>query len=159
MTTSSSSGGRFVSLASSARRLLGHLGDDPRYQIIHGLVTNWKAIVGEKYERYCAFEKISGERSTSQGTVYLISYNSSASFFLSSNSQYLVDRMNSIFGRRVVTRVLVREIPTVIDPIAEKNDPGKTRSQRNPGLPSGSGMGDNSLKNSLEELGECFRSS
>jgi hypothetical protein len=46
-----------------------------------------------------------------------VSYNSSASFYLSSNSQYIVDKINALFGHELITRLLLKEIPTAVKPM------------------------------------------
>jgi hypothetical protein len=78
-------------------------------------MNNWKTVVGEKYFDYCTLEKIRADHSKMDGhVVYLISYNSSASFYLSNNSQYILDRINSLFGYELATKLQVKEIPTVV---------------------------------------------
>jgi hypothetical protein len=155
---SSSADGRYTSLSSSAKKLLEPIIGDPKYRIIHSILTNWRSIVDEKYRNYCAFERITVDRSGQFGTIHLISYNSSASFYLSSSGQYLLDKINSVLGRELVVKILVKEIPTAI-----KLNPGDGR-QRVRGIqntPKGNATpaSDNLLRDSLEELEKCFRAS
>ncbi|MDR1495031.1 MAG: DUF721 domain-containing protein [Rickettsiales bacterium] len=153
MTSNFSTGNRFVSLATSAKKLLGPVVNEPKYKIIHNILTNWKNIVGEKYERFCSFERIILDRTGSQGTIYLISYNSSASFYLGNNSLYLVDKINSLFGEEIISKILVREIPTIVNPTPRE----KIKVQKISERADTSETGERLLKSSLEGLRECFR--
>jgi hypothetical protein len=147
--------GRFTSLAASAEKLLRQITDKPKYQIIHNIVVNWKNIIDERYWNYCVFEKITLDKSCESGTAYIISYNSSASFYLGSSGQYIVDKMNSVLGRKLIVKILVREIPMVVNSLTSgvrREKKVETRKTQ------GNGTHVNPLEGSLEELGECFKS-
>jgi hypothetical protein len=146
--------GRLTSLANSTRKLLKPLVAEPKYRIALTLMTNWKNIVSGRYHDYCKFERIVLNGFSGQAIVYVISYNSSASFYLSNNSQYIVARMNSTLGQEFVTRIFVREVPTTVNrPIGEQEPKRELEIQNLAKANRGKG---NSLEDSLEELGKCF---
>jgi hypothetical protein len=98
-------------------QLLRPIMRNPVYYVMYNIMSNWKTVVDEKYVDYCILERIRTDNLNAGGYVaYLVSYNSSTSFYLSSNSQYIVDRINSLFGHELVSRLLVKEIPTVVRP-------------------------------------------
>jgi hypothetical protein len=84
---------------------------------MYNIISNWKIVIDEKYGDYCTLTRITSDQYKAEGHVaHLVSYNSSASFYLSSNSQYIVDRINSLFGHELITRLMIKEIPTIIKP-------------------------------------------
>lgn len=98
----------------SAKQLLNPILKNSKYIIIYEIIRNWENIIGTKYKDYCNLEKITLSTDKKQANILVKSYNSSTSFFLNNNSQYIIDKINSIFGYQIISKFSIKEVPTLI---------------------------------------------
>lgn len=103
-----------ISFKYSAKQILNPILKNPKYVIIYEIIRNWENIIGIKYKDYCILEKITMLNDKKQANIIIKSYNSSTSFFLNNNSQYIIDKINSIFGYQIISKFLIKEVPTLI---------------------------------------------
>ena len=46
--------------------------------------------------------------------MYFVSYNSATSFYLNNNKQYIIEKINTLFGYGAVMNLFVKEVPTIV---------------------------------------------
>lgn len=105
---------RFRSLKNVSRLLLKPILKNPKFNFFYTIANNWSNIVTEKYVDYCYVQKVSLDKENRQGKVYLISFNSAVSFYLNNNKQYIIEKINTLFGYNATTDIFIKEIPTFI---------------------------------------------
>ena len=101
------------SIRNSLNSVLKPIVTNPKSSFIYTLVNNWDRIFG-KYSGYCGLGKVSLLNDGRQGNIVVYSYNSATSFYLSNSSQFLLDKINSLFGYRAVLKMSVKEVPRVV---------------------------------------------
>lgn len=138
-----------ISFKSSAKKILKPVLKNPKYIIMYEIIRNWEDLIGKKYKDYCKLEKINLSRDEKQANILVKSYNSSASFFLNNNFQYIIEKINSIFGYQVVAKFMIKEIPTLV-----KTKPKMNTKTNNNIKVSNIFVTNTDLKKSLSELGE-----
>ena len=102
------------SIGSSLNSVLKPITTSPKSSFIYTLVNNWDRIFSPKYSNYCTLGKVSLLNDGKQGNIVVYSYNSATSFYLNNSSQFLLDKINSLFGYRAVLKMSIKEIPKVI---------------------------------------------
>jgi hypothetical protein len=133
-----------------SRKILTPIFKNPKFNFLYTIAKNWKGIVGKKYEDYCKVEKVTLTNENRQGNVYVISYNSSVSFYLNNNKEYIIEKLNVVFGYRAVLNLFVKEIPTYVN---VKKEVVKIRGDEKKIEMIVSKIENNDLKKSLLELG------
>ena len=87
------------------------------------LKRNWENIIGSKYYKYCQPEKcnfkkqlIDGNIKTIKydGTLYIVCFNSVVSFFIENNKLYIIEKINIIFGRKLISQIKIKQNPKII---------------------------------------------
>ena len=106
-------------------------------------------IVGSKYINYCKIEKVTLNKENKQGNVYMITYNSATSFYINNNREYIIEKINTLFGYKAVLNLYLKEVPTMVN--IEKKE---IKINRNFSLNIENI--DDKLKKSLDELGSTI---
>lgn len=105
---------RFRSFQNIARGILKPILKNPKFNFFYTISNNWVNVVGSKFLDYCCVKKVSLDKEGRQGSVYIISYNSATSFYLNNNKQYIIEKINTLFGYNAVLNLYIKEIPTII---------------------------------------------
>lgn len=105
---------KYKSFQFYSRQILNPFLSNPKCNFLYLVTKNLGVIVGEKYKEYCKIEKINLVNENRQGNIYLISFNSSVSFYLNNNRLYIIEKINSIFGYDAVANLFIKEIPTIV---------------------------------------------
>lgn len=87
---------------------------DLRSNFIYSLVANWDRIFSAKYARYCKLSKVSMLNEGKRCNIIVESHNSATSFYLNNNTQFLLDKINSLFGYQAVLKIMVKEVPKIV---------------------------------------------
>lgn len=102
------------SIRNSLHSVLKPVINNPKSSFIYILINNWDKIFGIKYSNYCGLGKVSLLNEGRQCNIIVFSYNSAASFYLSNSVQFLLDKINSLFGYQAVLKMSVKEVPKII---------------------------------------------
>lgn len=105
---------RFRSFQNITRNILKPILKNPKFNFFYTISNNWINVVGSKYLDYCCVKKVSLDKDGRQGNIYIVSYNSATSFYLNNNKQYIIERINTLFGYNAVLNVYIKEIPTIV---------------------------------------------
>ena len=105
---------RFRSFQNITRNILKPILKNPKFNFFYTISNNWINVVGSKYLDYCCVKKVSLNKDGRQGNIYIVSYNSATSFYLNNNKQYIIERINTLFGYNAVLNVYIKEIPTIV---------------------------------------------
>lgn len=131
-------------------------GSKKEFLIINNLVKNWEEIVGKKYAKLCYpkavnFSKAS-DTSFSQAKLTVAVHNSSIGFFLENNSEFLLEKIASLYGYKAVHKIIIKQEPKPSEAIIE--DVIKLpREQENALQESIKNVDDKELAATLERLG------
>lgn len=98
-----------------SRSLLSKVFRNPKCNFLYTVSKNFSEIVGEKYKNYCRLEKVNLVNENRQGNIYIISFNSSVSFYLNNNKSFIIEKINAIFGYDVVMNLFIKEIPQFVE--------------------------------------------
>ena len=80
------------------------------------IIKNWKSIVGEKYFPYCQPKKISFKKGVrGQGTLRVEACNSAIAMYLDMQEDYILEKIASFFGYRVVSKLRIIQNPRIVD--------------------------------------------
>ena len=138
-----------ISFQKYSRELLRPILKNPKCSFLYTISSNMLNIVGSKYINYCKIEKVTLNKENKQGNVYMIIYNSATSFYINNNKDYIMEKINTLFGYKAVLNLYLKEIP-----IAIKNEKKEIKINKNFSLGI-KGMDDN-LNKSLNELGSTI---
>ena len=105
---------RFRSFQNITRNILKPILKNPKFNFFYTISNNWINVVGSKYLDYCCVKKVSLDKDGRQGNIYIASYNSATSFYLNNHKQYIIERINTLFGYNAVLNVYIKEIPTIV---------------------------------------------
>lgn len=131
-----------------SRIILKPILKNPKCAFLYTLANNWSNIIISKYLDYCKLEKVTLNKEKKQGNVYMITYNSATSFYINNNKEYIIEKMNCLFGYKAVLKLYVKEVPTVVKK-KEKIKINTNFSLKNENINS-------ELKSALEELGSTI---
>lgn len=131
-------------------------GNKKEFLIINNLVKNWDEIIGKKYATLCYpksvhFSKHS-EFEKSQAKLTIAVHNAAVGFFLQNNSEYLIEKIASLYGYKAVNKVIIVQEPKETgDKIVfeKKLSPQKETTLKN----QISDVEDKELAKTLENLG------
>lgn len=113
---------RFRSLQSISRNLLKPILKNPKFNFFYTISNNWASIIEIKYLDYCYIQKVNLDNESRQGNVYIVSFNSATSFYLNNNKQYIIEKINTLFGYNAVKNFFIKEIPTIVNKKITKNN-------------------------------------
>ena len=102
------------SFQSYSRELLKPILKNPKCNFLYTISTNLINIVGSKYIDYCKISKVSLNKEQNQASIYLITYNSATSFYINNNKEYIIEKINTLFGYNIVSKLYIQEVPTII---------------------------------------------
>ncbi|MBR2140775.1 MAG: hypothetical protein IJ853_00250 [Rickettsiales bacterium] len=105
---------RFRSLQNISRAILKPILKNPKFNFFYTIANNMFNVVDKKYLEYCCVDKVSLDKECKQGNVYFVSYNSATSFYLNNNKQYIIEKINTLFGYGAVMNLFVKEVPTIV---------------------------------------------
>ncbi|MDR1499040.1 MAG: DciA family protein [Rickettsiales bacterium] len=146
---------KFKSFQYYSRTVFGPLLKNPRYSFLYLVCKNWEDIVEPNYKHYCRVEKVTLLNENKQGNLYIISFNSSTSFYLNNNKQYIIEKINTLFGYGAVSNLFIKEIPRIVK--VENKTPVNVifdNVKRKKIDDIIGGIVDDTLKGSLKMLGE-----
>lgn len=153
---------KFRSLQYYTKILLKPVLQNPKYNFMYLVSKNWENIVGVKFKNFCKIEKINMLNDNRQCNLFIISFNSATSFYLNNNKQYIIDKIDLIFGYNSVSNLFIKEIPTVINVEnykikSQKIDEEKIDEEKNRKINKiVCNIKHNELKESLIRLGETL---
>lgn len=142
---------RFRSLQAISRNLLKPILKNPKFNFFYTISLNLSNVINIKYIDYCKLKKVTLDKEGKQGNVYIISYNSAVSFYLNNNKQYIIEKINTLFGYNAVINLFIQEVPTLI----KKNNINKEQKQ-NKDVILKTNITNEILKQSLIELGKTL---
>lgn len=80
------------------------------------LKRNWINIIGEKYYEFCESEKVFFNRDKkNDGILYITCYNNIISFYIENNKPFITEKINSIFGYRLIKDLRLIQRPKIIN--------------------------------------------
>ncbi len=113
---------KYKSFQFYSRQILNPFFKNPKCNFLYLVTKNLGKIVGEKYKEYCKVEKVNLINENRQGNIYLISFNSSVSFYLNNNKHFIIEKINAIFGYNAVGNLFIKEVPTIVRKKVEKTE-------------------------------------
>lgn len=111
------SGFGFQTLDTKLTSLLKPLfdGNKKEFLIINNLVKNWDEVIGKKYAKLCYPKSVNFMKKDgadfSQARLTIAVYNSSVGFFLQNNSEYLIEKIASLYGFKAINKVIIVQEP------------------------------------------------
>lgn len=102
------------SIRNSLSSVLKPVITNPKSSFIYTLISNWDRIFGTRYSNYCGLGKVSLLNEGRQCNIIIYSYNSATSFYLGNRNQFLLDKINSLFGYQAVLKMSVKEVPRIV---------------------------------------------
>ena len=138
-----------ISFQNYSRDLLRPLLKNPKYSFLYTISSNMLNIVGIKYINYCKIEKVTLNKENKQGNVYMITYNSATSFYINNNKEYIMEKINTLFGYKAVLNLYLKEVPTIVNFEKKEIKINKNFSLDKENI-------DDKLKESLNELGSTI---
>ncbi len=131
-------------------------GNKKEFLIINNLVKNWEEVIGKKYSKLCYPKSVNFSKNSefekSQAKLTIAVHNSAVGFFLQNNSEYLIEKIASLYGYKAVNKIIITQEPkdTGEKIIFEtKLSPQKETTLKN----QISDIEDQELKKTLESLG------
>jgi len=101
-------------------------GSKKEFLIINNLVKNWEEIVGKKYFKLCYPKTINFSKNAnvnfSQAKLTIAVHNSSIGFFLENNSEFLLEKIASLYGFKAVHKIVIKQEPR---PLESQEDDAK----------------------------------
>jgi len=120
------------------------------------LKRNWKNIFGEKYFEFCEPEKVYFQKDKkNDGVLYIIAFNAVISFYIDNNKEFILEKINSIFGYKLIKDLRIKQNPKIISQYL-KNVIKLDKNQKNEIENKINKIEDTDLKKSLEYLGEIL---
>jgi hypothetical protein len=109
-------------------------GSKKEFLIINNLVKNWENIVGKKYARLCypksiVFNKVIKHNNNEQKSTYfnkkqakltIAVYNSSIGFLLENTSEFLIERIATLCGYKVIDKIIIKQEQKFVEEKEEK---------------------------------------
>jgi len=131
-------------------------GSKKEFLIINNLVKNWEEIVGKKYAKLCYAKSINftkaSANNSSQAKLTIAVYNSAAGFFLENNSEYLLEKIATLYGFKAVHKIIIKQESKQLEDSFKKEI--KLSAQNESLLQSQiKDVADKSLAETLEKLG------
>ncbi len=85
--------------------------DKKKFLIINNITKNWEKIVGKKYVKFCEPKSINFYKNSKENYAKLtISvFNSAVGFFLQNNSEILLERIATLYGYRVIDKIIIKQ--------------------------------------------------
>jgi hypothetical protein len=102
-----------------ARKVLKPLLKKPKVALLYSINRNWKDIVGKEFVDFTMVENVVLLKNQKTANLYIISFNSTASFYINNNKSYILDRANNFFGYRAILNLYIKEIPKIIPKISQ----------------------------------------
>lgn len=143
---------RFKSVKNISNNIFKLIFDNPKYSILYTLNQHWKNIIDLNYYKYTEIEKIFFIQNTKKINLYIISYNSSISFFINNNKLYIIDKINALFGCNLVNQLFVKEIPKSIIKVQSNHLKNINKEKLNNYTVNINNVNNKKLKVKLDEL-------
>lgn len=86
----------------------------PKFTALSKIYSNWEKIVGQKYLNYSYPSKITLDNEQQHGSLYVVSSNPVASFYLNNNKIYILEKINTFFGYNAIQQMYIIEKPMEI---------------------------------------------
>ncbi len=90
-------------------------GSKKEFLIINNLVKNWEEIVGKKYAKFCKPKEINFSKNPRethrQAKLTIAVYNSSVGFMLENNTEFLLEKIATLYGFKAVHRIIIKQEP------------------------------------------------
>lgn len=102
------------SIKNSMNFLLKEKLKSPKFTALSKIYSNWEKIVGQKYLNYSYPSKITLDNEQKHGSLYVVSSNPIASFYLNNNKIYVLEKINTFFGYNAIQKIYVIENPMEI---------------------------------------------
>lgn len=102
------------SFQSYSRELLKPILKNPKCNFLYTVSSNLINIVGSKYADYCKIEKATLSKEQNKANLYLITFNSATSFYINNNKEYIIEKINILFGYNIISNLYIQEIPTIV---------------------------------------------
>ncbi|MFC1659374.1 DciA family protein [Pseudomonadota bacterium] len=123
---------------------------------LHLIKQNWKDIIGEEYYRYCKAEKLSFSKKKEGNNKLTISvFNTAISMYISGNELYIIDKINSYFGKKLIHKIQLKHDPRIVEDVKfelfKRKIPEDKKQTLNKSI---DGVKNNELKESLYNLGK-----
>lgn len=131
-----------------SRELLKPILKNPKCNFLYTISSNLINVVGNKYVDYCKINKITLNKDQNRASVYLITYNSATSFYINNNKEYIIEKINTLFGYNIVSKLYIQEVPTIIN-----NKKNNIKINKNYKIEKPINA---TLKQALEELGSTI---
>ncbi len=94
-------------------------GSKKEFLIINNLVKNWEEVVGKKYSKLCYAKSINFGKASpnnpAQAKLTIAVYNSAAGFFLENNSEYLLEKIATLYGFKAVHKIIIKQEPKQLE--------------------------------------------
>jgi len=127
------------------------------FVILQNLTKNWPEIAGQKYYQYCYPKKIKFNQNNT-AILFIGAYNSAIAFALEGNKNYIIEKIASYFGYKIVTDIKIlqelKEIKLQKVKKSRKLDDKEEKFIKNNTLK----IKDQELQSVLKKLGELILS-
>ena len=86
-------------------------GSKKEFVIINNLVKNWHEIIGKKYADFCYPKSINFDKSQKSAKLTIAVYNSSVGFYLENSSEFLLEKIATLYGYKAITKIIIKQEP------------------------------------------------
>ena len=86
-------------------------GSKKEFIIINNLVKNWHEIIGKKYADFCYPKFINFDKSQKSAKLTIAVYNSSVGFYLENSSEFLLEKIATLYGYKAITKIIIKQEP------------------------------------------------
>ncbi len=86
-------------------------GSKKEFIIINNLVKNWHEIIGKKYADFCYPKSINFDKSQKSAKLTIAVYNSSVGFYLENSSEFLLEKIATLYGYKAITKIIIKQEP------------------------------------------------
>jgi len=86
-------------------------GSKKEFIIINNLVKNWHEIIGKKYADFCYPKSINFDKSQKSAKLTIAVYNSSVGFYLENSSEFLLEKIATLYGYKALTKIIIKQEP------------------------------------------------
>lgn len=96
-------------------------GNKKEFVIISNLIKNWEDIIGKKYTKFCYPKSVNFNKDKSGAKLTIGVYNASVGFFLENSSEFLIEKIATLYGHKTISKIIIKQEPRDInDEVKEK---------------------------------------
>ncbi len=125
------------------------------FAVLTKLSKNWQQIIGDKYYQYCYPKKIKFNQD-GKAILFIGAYNSAVAFALEGNQNYIIEKIASYFGYKIISNVKISQELKEISLKKEEKKIELNEKDQQLITTSTNKIKNTNLKNTLKKLGESI---